>query len=173
MDRFVARAHQTPAYREAVRALQAVVAVAGPGVPTATQAFAEAVWEQHKTEYAASRGLTESKTNHACIRRLLGRQCRSGGVEREARGDLPPCWPPGADHSSLWNRDGKPVVFVMQPYPMSYATVRELVDFCERWGLQFSVSPWPSWHYPGAVVTLEITRTGTDLRPARQDEPPA
>jgi hypothetical protein len=83
----------------------------------------------------------------------------------EERAGVPPCWPPGADHSSLWNRDGKPVVFVTQPYSLGVDTMRELVAFCDRWGLDACVSAWPSWHYPAAVVTVEITRKGESLHP--------
>lgn len=36
--------------------------------------------------------------------------------------------------------------------------MRELVELCDKYGLWTCVSTYPSWHFPGAVLTIEVTK---------------
>jgi hypothetical protein len=69
--------------------------------------------------------------------------------------------PPGVDHPSLWIRDGKPAVFVFQPYGVQ--DVAALGAFCAARSLECSIDTWPAWHNPGRVVFVEIHRPGFEM----------
>jgi hypothetical protein len=62
---------------------------------------------------------------------------------------------PGDDHVSLWLRGRKPEVYVSQPYGLSAALVAEMLRAAERYGLEFTISTWPAWWNPGAVLFVE------------------
>ena len=61
---------------------------------------------------------------------------------------------------TMWNKDGKPAVIVIQPYSFSEDSMQEVSEFCERLDLHATVSNNFNWHYPTGVVTLMITRKG-------------
>lgn len=95
-----------------------------------------------------------------CICRLLGRRHGRYGCVVPA--------PPGCDHPSLWLRDGKPVVFVFQPYGLTHAQLVSLVAYAEELGLHLRIDTWPAWHYPGHVLHVELWR---DVDAARRSPP--
>jgi len=150
---FVDRDRRTPAYVKAVDALRAV-----GDVDLAARAAAEATWHGRLMAWASREGLTPSKS-HACVARLLGKRCPWS--LREPKPGHPPCRPPGADHPLLWLRNGKPAVYTFEPYGMSLDTLRELVAFCDRWGLDLHISGWPAGWFPGATVWVELRVAGT------------
>lgn len=123
------------------------------GEHMAVVAYAEATHDAVKRDWMASRGLKPSTLGHGCIRRLLGKRC----TYERADDDGPPCEPPGADHSSLWYRDGKAAVFLTQPYgPLSGSQLAALVSFADRWGLVLLVDTWPAYHYPGRTLAVQL-----------------
>lgn len=71
---------------------------------------------------------------------------------------FPKCfWLPAAnDHVSLWLRNGKPHVYVSQPYGLTLSDMRALVQFCDAHGLDAAVSA-RSWRFPGSTLLIEIT----------------
>lgn len=123
------------------------------------RAFAEATWAGREEAWAARYRLKKSG-GHPCIARLLGKRCWYGG---HGSYDSPPCSPPGADHASLWIRDGKPIAYVFQPYGLTNDTLHELLAFCDRWGLDVNIDTWPAGHFPGAVLWVELTRQDRPL----------
>lgn len=131
-------------YRLAVAALEALAEAEGPDA--VTRAFAEAVWERRREGWAARHGLKPSG-GHPCAARLLGgrQRCRWGC-----------CPPPGADHVSLWHRNGRPAALVSQPYMLPWRDLAAVVDYCRRWGLEASVTAGASWHFPGETLLLEF-----------------
>ena len=66
------------------------------------------------------------------------------------------------DHCSLWLKNGKPHVFVSQPYPGSTSEVAECIAFANENGLVLRIGTWPAWHYPGAVLMMEYFRRSTE-----------
>ena len=95
-----------------------------------------------------------------CAARLLGGRCTEYG-----RADGPkehPHAPPGDDHPSLWLKDGKPHIYVSQPYGLEWDKLRALVMWCGRWGLRAAVHA-ESWHYPGRTVAVMITAAREDV----------
>ena len=64
---------------------------------------------------------------------------------------------PWEDHCSLWNKDGKPYLFVSEPYPLVMSEIKELVTFCEHYGLTFTIRAWSRW-FPGNTSAIFITK---------------
>jgi hypothetical protein len=62
---------------------------------------------------------------------------------------------PGDDHVSLWLREHKPEVYVSQPYGLTSNVVAEMLRAAELYGLMFTISTWPAWWNPGAVLFVE------------------
>lgn len=153
MTAFVGRKQQTERYREAVRALRALAEAEGTDI--ASRAHAEATADLKRADWARSRGVQESG-GRPCIGRLSGRPSDHNQSDHQ-------CNPPKGDHCSLWMKDGRPEVFVSQPYELSWAGLQETVAFCQANGLRADVISWPSWHFPGSVLTVEY-RT-LDTRP--------
>jgi hypothetical protein len=80
--------------------------------------------------------------------RLLGRGSRGSYPDRL----------PGDDHVSLWLRDRTPEAYVSQPYGLSSDVVTEMLRAAEYYGLKFTISTWPAWWNPGAVIFVEWRR---------------
>jgi hypothetical protein len=74
-------------------------------------------------------------------------------------GDKPPAFPKYRfiDHYTLWEKDGKPTVLTLQPYGLSSTEITLLQAFCEKYGLEASVSA-RSWWNPGRALLITITR---------------
>jgi hypothetical protein len=160
---FVDRARQTPEYRALVAAVRRL-AVA-EGLDTASRAYAEATYDLKEQSYAASRKVRRSQ-GHPCIRRLLGKRCDGWN-----RPDGIACESPVSDHDTLWIKDGKPEVFLAQPYGMGLDAMRNLVRLCDAHSLYANVDAWPSFHFPGHVLSVEIKRRSPSDPPARGASP--
>jgi hypothetical protein len=50
----------------------------------------------------------------------------------------------------------EPACYVFQPYGLELETLAELVFFAKTHGLELTLSSFPSWHFPGAVLTVEL-----------------
>jgi len=121
--------------------LTAILREHGEGM--AGRALAEAFHEKRLNDWIALYGIKRSQASTVDIYRLLGKAQRGHRFER----------PPGADHESLWNLDGKPTLYVMQPYGLD---PHQLVHWCDAMGLVAKVDTWPAWHFPGHVVDVQI-----------------
>ena len=118
-----------------------------------------------KAQWAESYGLKESKRSQVCICSLYGAKGCGKYICQNV--------PPQSDHATLWNLNGKPTVFVMQPYGLIH--VVNLVLWCHERStpLEVNIDTWPAWHYPGHVLHVEIaTEAGfkvmSEAREARQ-----
>lgn len=158
MNSFRDKSKRTAQYEAAVRTLRQLVEAEGESA--ASDACAEATAEKRREDYQRAGGLKQSE-GQVCVQRLLGNQChRYSHPYRE--GDCE-CDPPGADHQTLWLKDGQPFVYLSQPYPLGLETLRKTVRFCDRFDLDMVISTWPSWHYPGNVLSVEFTRRGNEV----------
>ena len=106
--------------------------------------------------WASKYGLKQAR-GPVCAARLLGKKCSGAAVYREGKCL---CRPPGSDHETLWCHEGKPVVYVFQPYGLSGSQMDELSSYCQKWGFQMTVDTWPAWHYPGRILFVEIYKRG-------------
>ena len=67
---------------------------------------------------------------------------------------------PGEDHSSVWvKKNGVDLVFVTQPYHISFDTMRKMLTFCDYHGLEMSVHG-NSWHNSGETLIIIVARKG-------------
>lgn len=154
MSRFLKGKDRTPEYEAAVEALRRLLEAADANA--VERAFAEVIGDHRRERWAKVHGLRQSG-GYQLIRRLAG----ASGCERCAGGD---CRPPGADHDSLWNKDGKPAVFVTQPYRLSWDSMVRMVDYCRQHALEADISADRSWHFPGWTVAVEYRRAKRALR---------
>jgi hypothetical protein len=107
------------------------------------RAFSEAMREPNREMFAEKYGVKLSGGQRDVIR-LLGKRGQYGYMDHR---------PPGTDHESLWNKDGKPAVFVSQPYGLTWETLQELVEFCKAKGLAFEVDTG-GWHFTTACLLV-------------------
>ncbi|EEG78368.1 hypothetical protein [Dethiobacter alkaliphilus] len=108
------------------------------------QLFATVTSKERKKAWAEKHGLTESR-GATTLKKFLGK-------------DPGRKYPPGADHKSIWNKDGKPYAYVMQPYSLGWTDLKALVDFCEQHGLDMSMDAQSSWDYPGRTMLIVLTK---------------
>ncbi|MBI4377240.1 MAG: hypothetical protein HY549_12420 [Elusimicrobia bacterium] len=143
MRQFASGETRTEKYAQALRALRELLEAQGEDVVGC--AYAEAVAQSRYDRFAV-KGLKQSD-GRLCVQRLWGKQC-----------DLKDCVPPSGDHDSLWLRDGKPAVYLTQPYGLTWETMRRLMAFCERHGLKADIDTWPSFHFPGQVLSVQLSK---------------
>jgi hypothetical protein len=66
---------------------------------------------------------------------------------------------PGDDHTSLWQRNGRPELYVSQPYPERFTDrLPEMMAAAAEHGLAFTVNTRPAWHYPGRCLFVTWRR---------------
>ena len=103
-----------------------------------------------RREFMKKYGLKESQGS-VCINRLNGKRCCGDIWKHLHRYE-------GADHISLWNRDGKPVCYVSQPYKEAFErpTHQAALAKLEELGYFVKVDHLDTWYYPGRTVRIEI-----------------
>jgi len=136
-------------YKKAVAILQELLEAEGYGV--VNRAYAEVVADSVRENFASS-GIKQRTTGHVCIHRLLGKpRCPNNAYNFCTS----PSGLPGNDHPTEWvGEDGKTKCIVCQPYGLSYDQIKAVVEFCERHGLEASISAILSWWFPGWTVSL-------------------
>ena len=77
--------------------------------------------------------------------RLVGKRSEFIGAE------------PWEDHCSLWIKNGKPYLFVSEPYDLDISDMKGLIRICEAYGLEFNVRGWSRWN-PGDTSAIFITK---------------
>jgi hypothetical protein len=103
-----------------------------------------------KSAWATREGVKQDPSGHACLRRLTD----EAGAERHAG----PCVHlPGADHSSMWMKEGKAHIYVTQPYDLTLERLEEMFRVGRRLGLTLRVDSAVAWHNPMAVL-IEVLR---------------
>lgn len=133
----------------------------------AVRVVATALGPAIETSHLVLRGLTRSGAM-PCFARLLGKRCKGlhrGGAyadpweDREGKQRDPCTDGPSHDHARMLNSAGKPAVFVSQPYGMSLDAMRELVRFCDTFGLEAHVDAC-GWYFYGRALRVEIAPRG-------------
>lgn len=103
--------------------------------------------EALKKKWLETRGVKESKARSTNGLKFLNRA-------------IPDQWFPASDHVTYYNKDGKPFSVVSQPYGTSNRPIAEAAEFAKKYDLEFEISAWPAWHYPGAVIFIEWRKKG-------------
>ena len=150
MKYFIKFTEQTQTYKNAVLAVKEVIA--SHGEDWGTRVCAEALAEI-RLKAMISKDL-KPYGGHICYLRLFNKRCPSyRGVE-----DGHICLPPFSDHNSLWGKDGDVTTLVSQPYGLYSDNLKAMLEFGDKKKLEFHVDAWPSWHFPGSVVTVMWTK---------------
>lgn len=131
------------AYSEALKALKALIETQGLNV---IQVIAEATSDLFEKKLIEARGYELSKGVHS-VWQLLG--------QRNLTGREQPF--PGEDHSAVYTKNGKPEMFITQPYDLCWEEIAAAVDFCREHGLRMNIKAL-SWHYPCGTVLVQVTR---------------
>jgi hypothetical protein len=62
---------------------------------------------------------------------------------------------PADDHGSLWQPNGRPVVWASHPYQKELThALPAMLDTAIRYGLTFDITAGPAWHNPYACVLV-------------------
>jgi hypothetical protein len=141
----VSRFHGPPVSPEYYRALLALY-----DVPAGDRdrVFADSI-AQHIEERFAEAFQLKKSSGSLCVQRLLGKRCGKGKIWANCE-----CFPPGTDHASLWLKDGKPALFVSQPYGITANTMQDMQKFAKENGLEFDVGAEMSWWFPSRTVLV-------------------
>jgi len=148
---------QTPEYLNAVKAIREL-AEADNGPALARVALADGLnpWQPDGIKPGLTRYMKENDLaisgGRRCVQRLRGKQCGYG-----RRSFACECDPPGADHSVLFVKDGRPYSYVYQPYHFRTEDIIALAEFCQRTGLQAEFDIFADWHYPANILSIVIT----------------
>lgn len=116
---------------------------------TVDRLFAGIVSERRETEWSKRRGLKMSSSRWWGL--LIGKRDFSRGMMFDHK-QLP-----ASDHTSLWNKDGKPHLFVSQPYGLHTEDIRKIAAACDEHGLDVQIHTHPGWHFPGHVLHMTWT----------------
>lgn len=147
---------QTPAYKAALACLTVAKGV------DVQRLVADVTHGQLRDSFIKLYGLKERK-GHACTHRLKGsRQCRCYTREGYKPLDIP-----HGDHLSEWVRGGRTVAILSQPYGIHHKALVETMEFCKAHDLSVDIGSYPSFHYPGVVISLLFTRVNEPLEPCR------
>lgn len=124
------------------------------GMENTNDVYAAVTAKARENAFAQRYGLTRCYGT-VCLGRLFRKRCQHIGES-----DGMPHTPPGNEHPSLWARDGSPVAYVFQPYKdaLTADLLERLAEFCQEYGLAFTVSESESFHYPNRTTLVMIAR---------------
>ena len=108
--------------------------------------FATALSERFLKDWKRSQKVTQS-SGRPCIQKIRGKKC--GVPYRNCE-----CAPPGADHATLWSKDGKPTFYVSQPYGLDMATIEKMNEFCNKHELAYDIDAKGAFYYPSAALMV-------------------
>ena len=59
-----------------------------------------------------------------------------------------------ADHTSVWNKDGKVAAIVTQPYEIDEVDLEDIYEKCSRLGVPVEISAYWNWHHKDAISII-------------------
>lgn len=105
--------------------------------------MAQSVFRCAVADLMRPKGLKESPRRS--WERLLGKIDREGLEEKL----------PGSDHDSLWLKDGKPYVYVMQPYGIDMERLEKLIQICKKNNFTFFIDAH-SFYNPSCTISIKL-----------------
>ena len=134
----------TPETEKAVAALQQVFDKLRAHGAQAT--YATALSDRFLEEWKRSQKVTQS-AGKICVQKIRGKKCALPYSQCE-------CKPPGADHATLWSKDGKPIFYVSQPYELDMATIEKMNEFCKKHEFAYDIYAEGAFYNPGAALMV-------------------
>ena len=144
-------------YITAVAALRELLVAEGED--HVNRAFADAVAVARQKRFVDVKGVTEGGDGHACVYRLTGKDCPKEPSHRDL---------PAGEHVTEWVKDGQTVSITSHPYGISYEELKQIVEFCERYGLEAFIDARTAWRFPGWALKVEYLDVAK-LQQARAD----
>lgn len=121
------------------------------GVDTVRNVFAEVVSAEIETEYLKKHGLKRSNAVQSCTAGIIGKRHQSNAALCEY------CYPPGYDHCCLLNKNGRAAELVMQPYQLTWESLRDLIPWAIKRRLRADICADHSWYYPNSTVFISLS----------------
>ena len=151
MPRFYSKADITPELENTLDVMN--VFKASTHEDMLGRVFSDAVCEDRLQAYIKRYNLKESSSRQSCLCYFLGKRCSGNDsyvsdlcIHFDCR---------VVDHHSVWTRNGKPFVFIFQPYDLSLENMRTIIKVCDEYNLVVDVSNH-SWHFPSATLLIEV-----------------
>lgn len=119
-----------------------------------SRVYAQALSSRIESAWAKSHKVKKS-SGALCVQRLLGKRC---GMPY---GKACACRPPGADHPTLWQKDGKPFCYVFHPYGLEIDQVEALSQFCRSHDLEYLIDAG-SFYFPNHTIMVIVTPKKND-----------
>ncbi len=139
-------------YRALVKAVRDLAKTEGEDA--ALRACAEGMIPYKHASFMKRHKVEPREGGHVCEERLKGKKrCPETASNLIHLGEQLPA----ADHLSEWKRDGKTAAITSQPYGVSYRSLKEMVAYCERNGLEADIEAG-SWWFPGSTVLIVYTK---------------
>ncbi len=143
----------TELYEDTVDQLRELAAREGYDMPT--RAYAEAVADPFREMGHEVWGKPSGSNS---IRGLLGKKPLPPFPRPGVDDGKMPNEPPANDHGWLHVSDKKGPRYISQPYDLTFDDLKEIVKFCEKWGLKVCDAAGHSWHFPGQTLFLLYSR---------------
>lgn len=149
VPKFIMRSEVTLRYIEAVEAIRALADA--EGLDEATRAYAEVAQPLRREEWMRQNGLTAEGGPKKFTEFILRRPWT---VEREISIN----WPEGCDHSTLWLKNGQPVLYTSEPYQLTDRELEDHLRFAKEHDLELFISAQYSMWFPGQTMLVEFRR---------------
>ena len=135
---FYMNRREAATFRDAITTLRRIAHE--HGVDAVRQIYATAISGLNWNDYLKT---TERKEGSSQFPRLAGKDA--------------PERPPGADHTVMLNKDGKPHTYISEPYHFTLDTMRETVTMCDSLGLDCAIQGFSFW-FPDNTMLVQYTR---------------
>jgi hypothetical protein len=136
--------HPSPEFAKAIKGIESLAKVAG--VDTCRDAFATATADLVVEEFGTRNGVVPARGS-VCIQRVLGKKCQD-------QYRFCPCKPPGAEHASLWARDGEPKYYVTEHYRLDRSRLENAAEFAREHELEFEIVGGTGIHFPSKCFAI-------------------
>jgi hypothetical protein len=113
------------------------------------RAFSSVVCDDRLQSYIEQYKLKEAGNHDGCLCYFLGKPCYRNSNSCVRFGNS------AMDHGSVWLRDGKPFVYISQPYNLALEGMRSVIKVCDEHNLVANIRN-RSWLFPTDAVFIEI-----------------
>ena len=136
--------HSSPAFGQAIKSIESLAGAVG--ADACQDAFAMATADYLAEDFGISHGVVPARGS-LCIQRLLGKKCQD-------QYRFCPCKPPGAEHVSLWEKDGDARYYVSEHKRISRTIIEQAAAFARENELEFEIVGGEGSYYPSKCFAI-------------------